>query len=50
MFALAENADHARELIIKSTENWDNDMVRLELKKDPEVVTLPKGFYLHGGG
>ena len=55
MFAMAENVEQAKELIIEKIleekgAGWVLDDAKKELKLTPEEVTLPKGFYLYGGG
>lgn len=44
-FALAENPEEARRLIIEKLGYPDND-----LNKEPKEVTTKEGFYVWGGG
>lgn len=52
MFALAANAEHARELIRRRAANGMSGgmhIVNLDLAKEPRVVELPEGFVVWGG-
>lgn len=48
MFALAETVEGAREAIEASKEEWEYTGELYE--KEPEVISSPKGFIVHGGG
>jgi hypothetical protein len=52
-FALAENADEARTLILdkyEKEESYISDKLVSDLKAEPLVVDSKEGFYVWGGG
>jgi len=52
-FALAENADEARKLIIdkyEKEESYISDKLVSDLNAEPLVVDSKEGFYVWGGG
>lgn len=52
-FALAENADEARELILNKYEkeqSYISDLLVSDLSAEPLVVDSKEGFYVWGGG
>lgn len=52
-FALAENADEARKLILEKYEkeqSYISDMLVSDLNAEPLVVESKEGFYVWGGG
>jgi GH35 family endo-1,4-beta-xylanase len=52
-FALAENADEARKLILDKYEkeqSYISDKLVSDLKAEPLVIDSKEGFYVLGGG
>jgi len=52
-FALAENAEQAREIIFakfEKEEQYLSDTVKADLSDEPEMIDNKAGFYLWGGG
>lgn len=48
-FAMARNVDEAREVIKKSSEDWEWEAYKKELDNDYEVYEIPTGVWIHGG-
>lgn len=47
MFALARTVEEARDVIKRDRKDWMD--IHEIYEKDPEIVTIPKGFLFPGG-
>ena len=54
IFALANNVDEARELVmdkyVDQDDNWEENTLRFSMQDEPKVYDSPAGFRLWGGG
>jgi len=48
MFALAENVDQARKILIEK-ESEPTEFIEQELQDEPKIIESPEGFILWGG-